>query len=209
MKKKWKRFAVDESIWSEISFVFYILMDANETHRVAQGCNLSWIVLTALKFYFPVYLKSTTEFWIYIYTHKKNLQQHYVLMMVAMRINDKRNFHLLNIFQFKNFSIFFQEFCEFFLQYFPRKCSVLLFVPVDVIHFVNNLSKNDSFLVQYWRPYHMTTTVWTCSLFILYTMLTLHMCILTSGWFERKRVRLIFRSSNPCQTVIYFRKFQL
>lgn len=54
MKKKWKRFAVDESIWSEISFVFYILMDANETHRVAQGCNLSWIVLTALKFYFPV-----------------------------------------------------------------------------------------------------------------------------------------------------------
>lgn len=107
----------------EVKFLLFstILMDANETHRVAQGCNLSWIVLTALKFYFPVLEKHHRILNIYIHIHtQKRIQQHYVLMMVAMRINDKRNFHLLNIFQFKNFSIFFTRnsafFCNIFLE---------------------------------------------------------------------------------------------
>lgn len=194
MKKKWKHFVVDESIWSEISFVFYVLMDANETHRVAQGCNLSWIVLTALKFYFPVLEKH------HRILNKKKIQQHYVLMMVAMRINDKRNFHLLNIFQFKNFSIFFSR-NSVFLQYFSRKCSVLLFVPVDVIHFVNNLSKNDSFLVQYWRPYHMTT-VWTCSFLYMLT----YICVLTSGWLNDSGFDW-FSFLNPCQLLYILENF--
>lgn len=89
-------------------------------------------------------------------------------MMVAMRINKK--IHLLNIFQFTIFPLFFfvMYLCLFlftlsnytrmlcchstcirtlctkrcFVKYiFSKKMScVLAFVPVDVIHFVNNLS---------------------------------------------------------------------
>lgn len=91
-----------------------------------------------------------------------------------------------------------------FLQYFPRKCSVLLFVPVDVIHFVNNLSKNDSFLVQYWRPYHMTTSVNV--FFFSVTCYNVHMCI--DEWVAGTKVGSTdFLSSNPCQLLYILENF--